>query len=90
MQKYKRYIKLAFVIIIKNPAGFLKASHMEKIKNYLRESLQELSRVTWPTKNQAVNLTLIVLGFMLVSAALFGFADFAFNSGYQFLLKLSI
>jgi len=59
------------------------------IINYFRDSIQELKKVTWPTKYQAVRLTLIVLGFCLVSAIVIGIFDFAFNWGHLQLLNLS-
>ena len=62
---------------------------MSRITAYFRGSLQELSKVTWPTKNQAINLTLITLGFTLVCALLIGALDLAFNQGYQFILQIS-
>ncbi|MBU1992255.1 MAG: preprotein translocase subunit SecE [Patescibacteria group bacterium] len=55
---------------------------------YLRESWYELSKVTWPTKNQAIKITAIVLGFTLVFAAFLGLVDFLFGTGYQFLINL--
>lgn len=57
--------------------------------NYLQDSTQELKKVTWPTKIQAVKLTLIVLGFCLIVAIVIGFFDLVFNFGYFQLLQLS-
>ncbi|MBN1494777.1 preprotein translocase subunit SecE [Candidatus Peregrinibacteria bacterium] len=60
-----------------------------KIVQYFTDSYQELRRVTWPTKNQAVRLTAIVLGFCLFMAAVIGLLDFLFNSGYKYLIMIS-
>jgi len=60
------------------------------ISNYIKTSFQELTKVTWPTKNQAVRLTIIVLIFCLVVAFLLGALDFVFNEFYQYLLRLSV
>lgn len=54
---------------------------------YFQESYQELKKVTWPTRNQAVKMTFLVLGFCLVSAVVIGVLDFAFSSGHEFLLN---
>lgn len=59
------------------------------VSNYFHESLQELKRVTWPTKNQAVKLTFLVLGCCLVMAFLIGTIDFAFNYLYKTLVDLA-
>lgn len=55
--------------------------------NYLQESYQELQKVTWPTRSQAVKLTLLVLGFCLATAVVIGVLDFVFSSGHEFLLN---
>jgi preprotein translocase SecE subunit len=57
--------------------------------NYFKDSFSELNKVTWPTKNQAVRLTFIVLGFIFASALALGFFDFIFNFGYKYLIQLS-
>lgn len=58
-----------------------------RMTNYVRESMQELTKVTWPTKNQAIRLTIIVLGFVLVFAVFLAGTDFLANEGYAELLK---
>jgi len=59
------------------------------VTNYIKSSLVELSKVTWPTKNQAIKLTMIVLGFCLVVAIILGVVDYGFNQGFTQLLKLT-
>lgn len=56
------------------------------ITTYVRESYEEFRRVTWPTKNQAIRLSAIVLSFVLLSAVFIGALDFIFNLGYTQLL----
>ena len=56
---------------------------------YFRESLEELRKVTWPTKNRAIRLTILTLIFMLASAALIGFFDFVLNCGHAALIAES-
>jgi len=58
-----------------------------RFANYVRDSFQELTKVTWPTKNQAVRLTGIVLVFCLVFAIFLAIVDFGANEGYTWLLK---
>ncbi len=48
---------------------------MNSLSVYIRESLEELRLVRWPTQQQAIRLTLIVVGFIAVSAAFFGLID---------------
>jgi len=60
-----------------------------KITQYFADSFQELRKVTWPTKNQAMKLTAIVLGFCLFMAVVVGLMDGLFNYGYQYLIKIA-
>ena len=56
---------------------------------YFRDSFEELKKVTWPTRNQAIRLTFIVIGFCIVFSLFVGVLDFAFNTGYRQLVDLS-
>ena len=60
-----------------------------KVTNYVRDSIHELTKVTWPTKNQAVRLTIIVLSVCLVFAVALTAIDFAFGQGHNYLVKWS-
>lgn len=59
------------------------------VKSYVKGSLQELSKVTWPTKNQAVRLTIIVLVFCVVIATFLGFIDYLFSALSDYILNLT-
>lgn len=58
------------------------------IVRYLRETRAELSKVSWPTRQEAVNLTIIVLVVVAVSASILGSFDFLFAQLFQFILGL--
>ncbi len=49
------------------------------IAGYLRDTRAELRKVTWPTREEAWNLTLIVMGTVIVMSLILGFADFIFG-----------
>ena len=55
--------------------------------HYFRGSLAELRQVRWSTRNQAVRLSAIVLGFTLVAAAVYGVVDFFLGQGMKLLLN---
>jgi len=61
-------------------------SYLEKIKNYFKEVKVEMDKVKWPTKNQTVNYTLVVIGVSVVVAAFLGVLDYIFNLGLNFFL----
>ncbi|MBP9773565.1 MAG: preprotein translocase subunit SecE [Candidatus Peribacteraceae bacterium] len=52
---------------------------MSAITSYITGSLEELRHVQWPTQQQAVRLTLIVIVFIAVNSAIFGLIDFGIS-----------
>lgn len=64
-------------------------SKKNPILGYFQDSYEELKKVTWPTRNQAVRLTFIVIGFCIALALIVGILDFAFNTGYRALVNFS-
>ena len=61
-------------------------SYLEKTKTYLKEVKVEMNKVKWPTKNQAVNYTLVVIGVSAVVAVFLGALDYFFSLGINFFL----
>ncbi len=57
------------------------------IKNYFVGSYSELRKVTWPTKQQTINYSLLVIGLSLGLAAFFAILDKVFGVGIEMLLK---
>ena len=49
---------------------------MDKVINFLRDVRVELSKVTWPTKEQLAKYTLIVIGISAFIAIFLGIVDF--------------
>lgn len=62
---------------------------LSKIKQYFADSFQELGKVTWPTKHRAVNICILVVSFVVISAAVIAAIDFIFHQGYAYLLALA-
>ena len=50
------------------------------ILNYFQETKGELKHVNWPTKNQAVNYTIIVIVFSLGISLFLAFFDLLFGT----------
>ncbi|MEK7578757.1 MAG: preprotein translocase subunit SecE [Patescibacteria group bacterium] len=61
-------------------------SYIERIKSYFREVKIEMNKVKWPTKNQTVNYTLVVIGVSVAAAAFLGVLDYIFSLGLNFFL----
>lgn len=59
------------------------------ITTYFKEAFEELSQVVWPTKNQAVRLTIIVLIFCVLIAVFLGAFDYLFSEMHSYALNLN-
>ena len=57
------------------------------ITNYFRTTYQELSRVVWPTRDQVVKHTLLVIAGSIGIAIFFGIVDFIFSAALQKLIE---
>ncbi len=61
-------------------------SYFERIKNYFKEVKIEMDKVNWPTKNQTVNYTLVVIGASAAVAVFLSVMDYIFGLGLNFFL----
>lgn len=60
---------------------------MNKIVNYFKESAEEMKKVTWPTRKETYNYTLLVIAISLGVALFLGLLDYIFSSGFQYLIN---
>ena len=58
----------------------------EKLTNYIKNSIIELKKVSWPTKQQAVRHTLLVIAISAVVAAFLGIIDFILTKALQLVI----
>ena len=58
------------------------------VTSYFKESWTELSKVVWPTRKQALEMTLAVILLSLVVGMLLGVFDFGLSKGLTQLLNL--
>lgn len=59
---------------------------VESVKNYFVGSFAEMKKVTWPTKQQTINYSLLVIGLSLGMALFFTVLDYIFNAGIEKLI----
>lgn len=57
-----------------------------KLIKYIKSSIEELKKVTWPTKQETYNYTWLVIGISIFVAIFLGGLDYLFS----FILKLII
>jgi preprotein translocase subunit SecE len=58
-----------------------------RILAYLQKSKEELEKVVWPTRQQVITHSLIVIGFVIVMGVFLGGLDFLFSLGVRFLIE---
>lgn len=70
---------MAKVQVVKEPNAVVR---------YYRETVGELRKVVWPTREEALRLTYIVLIVITTMAAVLGLADYLFAQLVRFLITL--
>ena len=58
------------------------------VVRYYRETIGELRKVVWPTREEALRLTWIVLVVITVMAAILGSFDYVFALIFRFLISI--
>lgn len=59
---------------------------MNKIIDYVKSSYAEMRKVSWPTKKQTFNYSLLVIGLSVGTALFFVVLDYVFNLGFEVLI----
>jgi preprotein translocase subunit SecE len=57
------------------------------IIKYFKETRAELRKVSWPNRQEALNLTLIVVAFTVFMAALLGIIDYIFALVFGLIIR---
>jgi len=58
-----------------------------RVVNYLKAAKTELRKVTWPTPQEAWQLTRVVIVTMILMSAILGLLDFVFTQLIAFILS---
>ncbi|MFA5107061.1 MAG: preprotein translocase subunit SecE [Patescibacteria group bacterium] len=58
-----------------------------RLTRYLKESKDELRKVVWPTRQETVRNTLLVIGISLGVALFLGLMDYILNFGLQRIIQ---
>jgi preprotein translocase SecE subunit len=61
---------------------------MKTFITYIRESIEELRHVRWPTQQQAIRLTVIVIVFIAITSAFFGLTDAFINQVIRWTIRV--
>lgn len=57
-----------------------------RLVQYLRETRAELRKVVWPTRQEAINLTIIVVSTIVVMSIFFGAIDYLLTALFRLLI----
>lgn len=60
---------------------------MNTIISYINDSLEELRHVRWPTRQQAIRFSIVVIAFVAASAVFFGVVDVILGEVMRFFLS---
>lgn len=64
------------------------AKARRSIAQVFREMVAELKKVTWPTKKELINYTIVVVVFIVVMAAVTGLLDALASAIFQFIINI--
>lgn len=62
------------------------STHMNAFVSYVKESAQELRKVSWPSRQTVIRDTIVVVVVSLAMAVFFGAVDFGLSAGLEQLL----
>lgn len=63
------------------PAKKGSPNRLSRLSRFIREVIAELRKVIWPTRNELVTYTWIVVVFVVIMASIVALLDFAFTRG---------
>ena len=58
----------------------------QRIQQYIQETIGELRKVSWPTRSEAWNLTIVVLIVLFAMTIFLGTLDLAYSRLFQLIL----
>ncbi|MDP3899767.1 MAG: preprotein translocase subunit SecE [bacterium] len=60
---------------------------LAKSSKYVADSFHEMKKVTWPTKKETQQYTILVIAISLIVALYLGGLDYIFNFGLNFFIN---
>ena len=73
----------------KDEAAKPKISFGKRFTNFFKETYAELKKVTWPTRQEVIRGTLLVIGVSLAFSLYLGGLDYLFTKLLDFILKVT-
>jgi preprotein translocase subunit SecE len=60
---------------------------LKKLKTYVMNVIGEMKKVSWPTRSELVNSTIVVIVISAIAALLVGILDFIFATSLSMVLR---
>jgi preprotein translocase subunit SecE len=60
---------------------------IEKIKNFVKEVTVEMGKVSWPTRDELIGSTAVVIASTIIMAIFIGICDLLFSRAVHIVLK---
>jgi len=60
---------------------------IKRLTQYIKDSIVELKKVTWPTRKETTNYTILVITISLAVAAFIGVIDYILTLGVEQIIK---
>jgi preprotein translocase subunit SecE len=79
--------KEANVAKVEKGKSITEPRRFNRIQLFFRETVGELRKVSWPTRKEAWNLTLVVLVVVFSMGTLLGILDYLFTRFFAFILS---
>ncbi|HEU5114633.1 MAG TPA: preprotein translocase subunit SecE [Candidatus Paceibacterota bacterium] len=57
-----------------------------KLTEYIKDTRGEMKHMNWPTRSQAINYTVLVIGISVATMIVLGVADYIFSLGLEKLI----
>lgn len=54
-----------------------------KLVDYIKDTRGEMKHMNWPTRSQAINYTLLVIGITVFTAIVLSISDYVFGLGLE-------
>lgn len=89
-QAYNHFLKAKPERESKLPENEKEISGDEKfsLPKYLKNAYKELRKVTWPTRDEAIKSTGVVIAFSVIVALFLGALDYVFTAGLDYILSI--
>ena len=60
---------------------------IEKARNFLKDVVVEMGKVSWPTRDELIGSTIVVIISVIIATAVIGIFDFIFSTAVHLVIR---